>query len=106
MDDVPSQIFELFRTAIRNRQTVICDYGGYRRELCPHAVGWKDGQEKVISFQFGGGSSRWMPPSGEWRCFFLSRVSGATVQNGPWHTGYNHSRPNSCVDQVAEEVDH
>ena len=103
---MPSQVFELFRTAIQNRQQVVCDYGGHHRLLCPHAVGWKDGQEKVISFQFAGGSSRWMPPTGEWRCFFLSKVSGAMVKNGPWHTGESHSRPNSCIDRTDTVVDY
>ena len=104
---MPSPTFDLFRDAIRNRQQIVCTYQGIPREICPHAVGWKRGVEHAMTFQFGGLTSQgWLPPNGDWRCMVLSQVRNATVRDGPWHTGTNHSRRQQCVDQIAAEIDY
>lgn len=105
MDDVPSPTFELFRSAIRKRQQILCTYQGIPREVCPHAIGWKHGAEHAMTFQFGGQTSKgWLRSGGDWRCMDLRQVRNVTVRDGTWHTGTNHSRRQTCVDQIAEEV--
>ena len=32
-------------------------------------------------------------------------ITGAQSRNGPWHTGDNHNRPQTCVKDVDVEVD-
>ena len=85
--------YGVLKHAIINRQQVICDYDGHRREICPHVIGTKDGREQVLSFQFGGSSSSGLPPEGQWRCMVVERIINASAQEGVWHTGDNHSRP-------------
>jgi len=53
------------------RQQILCSYNGYRREICPVILGHTRGQEKALTFQFGGESVKGLPQGGEWRCLFL-----------------------------------
>ncbi len=101
---MPSAAYQLFRQAIANRKQVECLYQDHVRKLCPHCIGYKGGREKVLSFQFGGGSSKGLPPGGQWRCMFLDEVTDVTVHDGAWHTGTGHSRPQTCVDDVDIEI--
>jgi hypothetical protein len=100
-----SQIYDLFLQAARNRSQIVCNYNGLRREICPHVVGWGlRGDEMALSYQFAGQSSKGLPPGGEWRCLKLQDVRDVILRAGPWHTGNNHSRPQTCVKQVEFEV--
>jgi hypothetical protein len=101
---VASQVYEIFKQAILNKQQIVCIYQNRPREICPHTLGMKAGQEKVLTFQFGGQSSSGLPPGGEWRCLFLAQVQNAQIRDGTWHTGPNHSRPQTCVDDIDVEV--
>lgn len=100
-----SNVYQIFRDAIANKQQIVCTYRGLRREVCPHALGLNTkGTEQVLTFQFAGDSSSGLPPGGEWRCMLLSEVTGAQTRGGPWHTGATHGRPQTCVKVVDIEV--
>jgi hypothetical protein len=99
-----SPIYDLFRRAILERKQVAFDYKGHRRIACPHVIGWKKGLEKVLTFQFAGGSSTGLPPGGEWRCLFLSDAGNVELVDGEWHTGMSHTQPQTCVDDVDVQV--
>jgi predicted DNA-binding transcriptional regulator YafY len=101
---VPSSTYLLFRAAILGRKQVVCIYREKYRELCPHALGTRDGQERALAYQFGGESSSALPPGGEWRCLRLDEVSQARMRDGDWHTGERHSTAQTCVDIVDVEV--
>jgi hypothetical protein len=101
---MPSATYELFWRAILGRKQVLCIYQAFHRETCPYTLGYKDGHEKALVFQFAGESSRRLPSGGEWRCFFLSEVRDAVTREGPWHGGGGHSRPQSCVDEIEADV--
>jgi hypothetical protein len=97
--------YDLIREAVINKQQVIGTYNGYTREMCPHCIGYnKRGQKQALFFQFAGGSSKGLPPGGEWRCIPIDGLSNVTVRSGAWHTGANHSRPQTCVDSIDVEV--
>ena len=96
--------YKALRQAMVDGRSVTLLYNGYYREVSPHVIGLKNGQEKVLTFQFGGGSSSALPPGGQWRCMFLSEVSEIRLLDKPWQTGINHRQPQSCVDQVDLEV--
>jgi len=97
--------YAVLRDAIVNKKQVSCIYRGLVREICPHVIGTgKDGRETVLSFQFAGGSSKGLPPGGEWRCMRVDEMSQVSSRTGPWHTGDNHSRPQTCVKQIDVEV--
>lgn len=99
-----SPTYELFRQAVLNKQQIVCTYHGFLREICPHTLGHTGGHEQALSFQFGGESSKGLPPGGEWRCMKLEEVMNPQIKDGPWHTGTTHGRPQTCVKQVDVEV--
>jgi hypothetical protein len=74
--------------------------------LCPVILGHSiEGEAKALTFQFGGSSKTGLPPGGEWRCLFPSKVSEVELRDGPWHTGESHKKPNRCVDVVDLDID-
>lgn len=101
---MPSHTYTLFRQAMRRRAQILCTYDGYVREFCPIILGHSQGQEKALTYQFGGQSSRRLPPRGAWRCLWLSKVSDVRLRNGPWHEGDDHTHPQGCVEEVDLDV--
>jgi len=99
-----SPVFLLFHRAILGRQQVTCRYQGLYREICPHILGHTDGMEKALVYQFGGESSRGLPPGGEWRCLNLAGVQDAAPRDGRWHSGGQHSQSQRCVHDVYVDV--
>jgi hypothetical protein len=97
-------MYRLFREAILTRKQITCIYHQHYRELCPHVLGYKDGQEKALTYQFAGESTSGLPPGGEWRCLVLAQVHSARLRDGEWHTGDRHSKTQACVDIVDLDV--
>ena len=99
--------YELIKQAILGRKQVHADYKGYQRQLCPHVIGWKDGKAQALFYQFGGRSSSGLAPDGSgdnWRCLFLDELSNVTIHDGDWHTAPNHTRRQTCVDEIDVEI--
>lgn len=86
------------------RKQIECFYGGYRREIFPIILGHSRGQEKALAYQVGGDSRSGLPPRGQWRCLFLSKVSQVRLQDGAWRAGDSHSQPQGCVEAVDLDV--
>lgn len=100
-------IYNLLRQAILKKQQVIATYNGYYREMCPHALGTKNGKEHCLFYQFDGQSSRGpiIPGSDKnWRCIPVSGLTNVSARDGEWHTTYNHSKKQTCIDHVDVEV--
>ena len=94
-------VYGLLYQAIRQRKQVIATYDGNRREMCPHVLGSKNGVRHVLAFQFAGGSSRGLPPGGQWKCMDVDRLSNVSLREGPWQTGLRTTgKPQSCVESV------
>jgi BrnA antitoxin of type II toxin-antitoxin system len=101
---VPSAAYRLFEEAMSSRKQILCTYSGRARELCPVILGHSQGQEKALTFQFGGQSEKGLPPGGEWRCLWLSKVSNIRLRDGPWHAGNHHNQPQGCVEEVDLDI--
>ena len=86
------------------RKQVLCVYNGQPRELCPVILGHSKGEEKALTYQFGGKSGSGLPQAGEWRCLFLGKVSEVQLRDGAWHTGNAHRRQQDCVEDVDFDV--
>lgn len=99
-----SNIYSRLREAMIAGKPVSLTYRGHRREVCAHVIGTKKGLPQVLTFQFGGGSSSGLPPGGEWRCMMVGNIQDVEIINGDWRTDSNHSRAQTCVDQVDLEV--
>lgn len=97
--------YSILREAILSKKQVTCTFRGHYRELCPHVLGLgKDGNQQVLSFQFGGQSSSRLPPGGEWRCMPVAEMQSVQMREGPWLSGESHKRPQTCVKDVDVEV--
>ena len=94
----------LFHQAIINRQQVICRYKGHLRQVCPHILGYKDGKETALVFQFEGESSRGLATRGDWRCLSLMEVHDAVTRDGRWYSAGRHSQRQRCADDVYVDV--
>ncbi len=101
---MPSHTYTLFQQAMLHQQQILCTYDGYFRELCPIILGHTQGQERALTYQFAGGSRTGLPPSGQWRCLFLSKVSNVQLRDGPRRTGASHMQPQGCVEEVDLDV--
>lgn len=98
-----SDVYSIVRQAIIDRQQIVADYRGYRREMCAHVIGTKNGRHQALFFQFAGESSSGLPPGGEWRCIPIEGLSQVSARPGEWHTT-SHTLPQTCVDVVDVEV--
>ncbi|MCK4905757.1 hypothetical protein KAS42_05935 [bacterium] len=100
-------IYDLLKQAILNKQQIVATYDGYHREMCPHALGIKEGLEKCLFYQFAGESSSRQIIQGSsdnWRCIFVSELTDVSIRDGEWHTASNHSRSQTCIDDIDVEV--
>jgi hypothetical protein len=97
---MPSPVYQLFRDAITSRKQITCHYQGLYRELCPHVLGHTKGEEVALTYQFAGESREGLSPGGGWKCLRLSEVRNAQLREGRWHTGFRHTRFQSCVQIV------
>ncbi len=95
-------IYALVKQALLNRQQVHGWYKGHFRQMSPHVIGWNNEKAHALFYQFGGTSSSGQLP--EWKCMDLEELRTVSVHDGPWYTGHEHSRSQTCVDQVDVEV--
>jgi hypothetical protein len=98
--------YSLVKQAILDKSQVRAGYQGRYREMCPHAIGTKNGRRQALFFQFGGESSRGLPPEGEWRCIPVDDLVDVSIEPGAWHTDGRHSQPQTCIDIIDVEVVH
>ena len=97
-------IYRIVRTAVENRRPISALYHELPRLFCPHRLGRnKEGQLRVLCYQFGGESASGLEPPGSpgnWRCIALDQLSYIELWNGAWQTAPNHSRIASCIADV------
>lgn len=102
-----SNNYDLIAKAIKEKLQITAYYQGYYREMCPHALGSKNGRNQALFYQFGGDSSKGPVTPGSpfnWRCIPVDGLTDIILQLGKWHTAENHSRAQTCIDQVDIEV--
>lgn len=101
------QIHALIVDAIRRKTPIMATYQGHVRYVCPHVIGTKNGTHQMLGYQYAGSSSSGsiVPGSTDnWRCMRLADMYDVRPCVGAWHTASNHSRPQTCVDQIYAEV--
>ena len=98
---MPRSVYRMFAWAIENHVPMVCSYGGASREICPIILGSnKDGEEAVLAWQTGGGSSRGRLLHPAWRCLVLTKVSDLRPGSGHWKAGSSHQQVQGCVKKV------
>jgi hypothetical protein len=101
---VPSATYNILREAILSEKRIACTYNGQTRELCPIVLGRSNGQEKVLTYQVGGGTDKGTLLRPNWKCLFVAKMQNPRLQEGPWLEGANHSKPQSCVEVVELDI--
>jgi hypothetical protein len=96
-----ADIYRLVWAAVAAKRPVEARYHGRPRLFCPHRLGRnREGQLRVLCYQYGGESASGLQPAGwpaNWRCVALEKLSQVRLLEDAWHTAPNHSRPASCV---------
>jgi hypothetical protein len=102
-------IYRLVWTAIATKTPIEARYSGRQRLLCPHRLGRnKDGELRVLCYQYGGQSVsglQWSTSPENWRCLVLEKLSQVKLREEAWRTAPNHSRPSTCVAQADIDAD-
>jgi hypothetical protein len=102
-----ADIYSMVRSAVESRRPISAVYHDLHRLFCPHRLGRnKEGQLRVLCYQYGGRSESGLKPVGSpdnWRCIALDKLKKVELLNGAWRTAPNHSRPASCI--VDPDVD-
>lgn len=94
-------VFDTLKEAIEKRRCVAMVADGKRREVAPLAIGFKGAKQKVLTFQFRGGSNSGLAPGGAWRCFFIDHIEWAELIGDPWQCGsYPIAKTESSFDYV------
>jgi len=98
--------YDTIRQAILNKECVTCTYNGHLRKMTPHVLGTKKGVEQALFYQYGGTSSKGLSPdpTKNWRCIPINKIVDLLTNNDPFQTANNHSRAQTCVDEVDVEV--
>lgn len=93
--------------ALTDKRPVRARYHGSERVLCPHALGWKHGRPKVLSYQSGRTTSRRaLPPDPDaWRSMFIDEIENLVIADGPWRTAPNFSHDSNCFDDLEVALD-
>lgn len=98
-------VHEVLRQAIALRRCVRIRTAGFPRDICPHALGFKDGSPRLLAFQYEGASVSGLGAGGQWRAFFVHDIEAASAIEGRWHTGPNFvAKVEACLDRVEYSV--
>ena len=102
-------IYRIVRAAVVSRRPIAAVYHDRPRLFCPHRLGRnKEGQRRVLCYQFGGESESGLSPVGspdDWRCIALDKLRNVELLEGRWRTAPNHSRPASCIVDADVDAD-
>ena len=104
-----SNTYEIVRKAIIQKKQIVAEYQGHKREMCPHVIGKKYGENQALFYQFGGTSSSGIIVLGSkenWRCIKIDELRIVEVRDGDWYSHSDHTNPQTCVDDVDVEVEY
>jgi hypothetical protein len=94
-------VYDTLKKAIQFKHCVRVFAAGRSRDICPHALGLKDGKARLLAFQYDGGSASGLAAGGQWRAFFLNEISVATPIKGHWQSGPNLlAKTEACLDRI------
>ena len=104
---MPSTTYAILREATLKKRQVSGEYQGYEREMSPHVLGWKNGREKALFYQFAGESKSGIGAIGSpanWRCVFVDQLDHVSVRDGEFYTAPTGAQRQTCIDEVDVEA--
>lgn len=99
-----STTWALLEQALVTQRRVQVRYKGHNRVICPHVLGWKNNQPKVLAYQLDGETSQGpLPedPSRRWRSMLINDIDHATIIDGNWQTAPNYTPVSNNIDTIA-----
>jgi predicted DNA-binding transcriptional regulator YafY len=96
----PVNPYAAIRAAILSRQAIAMSYVGRTRRVIPVILGRGDGHARLVAFQYGGASSRPLPPDGAWRHFAVDVITDVTLLEDEWCVPSSPSGPQNYVEQI------
>ena len=91
------EIYRLVWTAVANKRPIAASYHGRPRLFCPHRLGRnKEGELRVLCYQYGGGSGSGLESAGSpanWRCIMLEKLRAVKLLDDHWRTGAKPFKP-------------
>ena len=90
--------------ALTTRRRVQIRYRGHDRVICPHVLGWKNNQPKVLAYQVAGTTSHGpLPddPTRRWRSMNITDIDSAAIIDGDWQTAPNYTPATNTIDTIA-----
>ena len=93
----------ILEQALIQRRPVQADYHGQQRLLCPHAIGWKNGRRKVLSYQSDNTTNpddHTTDPRQHWRSMFIDDIENAIITNDTWQTADNYTPNTNGIDHL------
>jgi predicted DNA-binding transcriptional regulator YafY len=87
------QAWTVLEQALTQKRPVALRYHGRDRIVCPHAVGWKNGRLRVLSYQVAdsAGTLSSEEPTQRWRCLFLDEIEAPVITDRRWESATNYS---------------
>lgn len=100
--------YNLIKQAILNKQCITCTYNRHVRKMTPHVIGLKNGVRQALFYQYGGTSSSGLSNDAtqNWRCIPVDKITNISINNDSFQTAANHSKTQTCVDEVDVEIDY
>ena len=95
-----SPIYDLFVESMIEEKQVACVFQGRSRVLSIIILGHTDGEERALTWQTGGESSKPLPPGGAWRNVTLSEVTAARLIDSRLRRGTRKSGKQLWVTDV------
>jgi hypothetical protein len=95
--------WEVLVRALIERRPVRVLYHHRERLVCPHVLGWNNGQAKALVYQAAGATGHGpLPaePRQRWRSMFVEQIENATITDDHWQTADNYSADFNGIDEV------
>lgn len=99
-----SPIYELFVRAMIEEKQVACVFKRRPRVLSIIILGHTDGEERALTWQTGGESSKPLPPGGAWRAVTLAEVTDVHLLDSRPRRGTRKSGEQRWVTDVDLDV--
>ena len=91
----------ILELALLERRPVQAVYHGRARQLCPHALGWKNGRAKVLAHQADDHAT---DPRQQWLSLFIDELHDTAITDQPWQSAPNHTPHTNGIDQLDAHI--
>lgn len=97
--------YSVLKEAIQKKKSVFCHFGGTVRFVSPHTIGSKNGEKRVLVYQYAGKSRRGLEdPLHNWRCLPINKIRSISIITDKFYTAPNHTQVQNCVGKIEVNI--